>query len=135
MGPVLEIGDRFIRQVYVLTICLTVGIAAGLLVFRRPALPSFLIGSAISLSLFWSIEFVVRRLVQPGKTKSTKYLLGSIALSKYIVLGGLLYLLFKMEWMNIYAFTAGIALTQGAIIIKAMGLLVSVWTSKDSDQP
>ena len=42
MGPTLEFGDRFIRQVYVLTICLTVVIAAVLLVFKRVALPSFL---------------------------------------------------------------------------------------------
>ena len=54
MGPVLEIGDRFIRHVYILTICLTVVISAALLAFKRDALPSFLIGSAISLSLFWS---------------------------------------------------------------------------------
>ncbi len=134
MGPVLEIGDRFIRHVYVLTICLTVVISAVLLGFKRPALPSFLIGSAISLSLFWSIEFVVRRLVRPGKTKSTKYLLGFIAIGKYTVLGGLLYLLFKMEWMNIYAFAGGIALVQGAIIIKAIGLMVTILSNKDPNQ-
>ena len=135
MGPALEIGDRFIRQVYVLTICLTIVVGAVLLGFQRPALPSFLIGSAISLSLFWSIEFVVRRFIQPGKTKRTKYLLGFIALGKYTVLGGLLYLLFKMEWMNIYAFAGGIALVQGAIIIKAIGLMVSVLSNKGSNQP
>ena len=65
MGPTLEFGDRFIRQVYVLTICLTVVIAVVLLVFKRVALPSFLIGSVIGLSLFWSVEFVIRRLVRP----------------------------------------------------------------------
>lgn len=135
MGPILEVGDRFIRQVYVLTICLTVFIAAVLLGFKRPAVPSFLIGSAISLSLFWSIEFVVRRLVRPGKTKRTKYLLGFIAIGKYTVLGILLYLLFKMEWLDIYALAGGIALVQGAIIIKAMGLMVSILSKKDSDQP
>ena len=131
MGPVLEFGDRFIRQVYVLTICLTVVVAAVLLGFKRPALPSFLVGSAISLSLFWSIEFMVRRLIRPGKTQKTKYLLGFIALGKYTVLGGLLYFLFKMEWMNIYAFAGGIALVQGAIIIKAIGLMVSILSNKD----
>ena len=134
MGPALEIGDRFIRQVYVLTICLTVVISAVLLGFKRPALPSFLIGSAISLSLFWSIEFVVRRLVRPGKTKRTKYLLSFIAIGKYTVLGGLLYLLFKMEWMNIYAFAGGIALVQGAIIIKAIGLMVTILSNKDPNK-
>ena len=134
MGPVLEFGDRSIRHIYILTICLTVVIAAALLGFKRSALPSFLIGSAISLSLFWSLEFVVRRLVQPGKTKRTKYLLGFIALGKYTVLGGLLYLLFKMEWLNIYALAGGIALVQGAIILKAISLLVSILSNKDSNQ-
>ena len=134
MGPVLEFGDRFIRQVYVLTICLTVVVAAVLLGFKRPALPSFLVGSAISLSLFWSIEFMVRRLIRPGKTQKTKYLLGFIALGKYTVLGGLLYFLFKMEWMNIYAFAGGIVLVQGAIIIKAIGLMVTIYSNKDPNQ-
>ena len=131
MGHVLEFGDRFIRQVYVLTICLTIVVTAVLLGFKRPALPSFLVGSAISLSLFWSIEFMVRRLIRPGKTQKTKYLLGFIALGKYTVLAGLLYFLFKMEWMNIYAFAGGIALVQGAIIIKAIGLMVSILSNKD----
>ena len=134
MGPVLEIGDRFIRQVYILTICLTIVVGAALLGFKRPALPSFLIGSAISLSLFWSIEFAVRRLIQPGKTKRTKYLLGFVAIGKYTVLGVLLYFLFKTEWMNIYAFAGGIVLVQGAIIIKAIILLMSVLSNKDSNQ-
>ncbi len=134
MGPVLEFGDRSIRHIYILTICLTVAIAAVLSVFKRLALPSFLIGSAISLSLFWSIEFVVRRLIGPGKTKRTKYLLGFITLGKYTVLGGLLYLLFKMEWMNVYAFAGGVALVQGAIIIKAISLMVLILSNKDSNQ-
>ena len=132
MGPVLEVGDRFIRQVYILTICLTIVVAAVLLGFKRPALPSFLIGSVISLSLFWSIEFAVRRLIQPGRTKRTKYLLGFIAFGKYTVLGGILYFLFKTEWMNIYALAGGIALVQGAIIIKAIGLMMSILSNKGS---
>ena len=135
MGPTLEFGDRFIRQVYILTICLTVVIGGILLGFKRLALPSFLIGSAIGLSLFWSIEFVIRRLIRPGKTQKTKYLLGFIALGKYTVLGVLLFFLFKMEWMNIYAFAGGIVLVQGAIIIKAIGLMINILRKKDPDQP
>jgi hypothetical protein len=135
MGPTLEFGDRFIRQVYVLTICLTVVIAAVLLVFKRVALPSFLIGSVIGLSLFWSVEFVIRRLVRPGKTQKTKYLLGFIALSKYTVLGVLLYFLFRTKWMDIYAFGGGIVLVQIAIIIKAIGLMITILRKKDPDQP
>ena len=73
MGPTLEFGDRFIKQVYFLTISLTVVIGVVLFFFKRATLPSFLIGSAIGLSLFWSIEFVIRRLLRPGKTQKTKY--------------------------------------------------------------
>lgn len=132
---VIEFGDRFIRQVYILTICLTVVIGAVLLGFKRPALPSFLIGSAIGLSLFWSLEFVIRRLIRPGKTQKTKYLLGFIALGKYTVLGVLLFFLFKMEWLDIWAFGGGIVLVQGAIILKAIGLMITILRKKDPDQP
>ncbi len=135
MGPTLEFGDRFIRHVYVVTIFLTVAIAVVLLVIKRATLPSFLIGSAIGLSMFWSIEFVIRRLLRPGKTQKTKYLLGFIALGKYTILGVLLYFLFQMKWLNIYAFGGGIVLVQVAIIIKAVGLMITILRNKDPEQP
>lgn len=135
MGPKLEFGDRFIRQVYILTICLTVAIGGILLGFNLAALPSFLIGSVIGISLFWSIEFVIRRLLRPGKTQKTKYLLGFIALGKYTVLGILLYFLFDTTWINVYAFAGGIILVQGAIILKAIGLMITILRKKDPDQP
>lgn len=135
MGPTLEFGDRFIRHVYVVTIFLTVAIAVVLLVIKRATLPSFLIGSAIGLSMFWSIEFVIRRLLRPGKTQKTKYLLGFIALGKYTILGVLLYFLFQMKWLNIYAFGGGIVLVQVAIIIKAVGLMITILRKKDPEQP
>jgi len=135
MGPTLEFGDRFIRQVYILTIILIIVISAVLLGFNLAALPSFLIGSVIGLSMFWSIEYVIRRLVRPGKTQKTKYLLGFIALGKYTVLGVLLYFLFQMKWLNVYAFGGGIVLVQGAIIIKAVGLMITILRKKDPEQP
>ena len=135
MGPTLEFGDRFIKQVYILTICLTLAISVVLLIFIRNATPSFLIGSVIGLSMFWSIEFMIRRLIRPGKTQKTKYLIISIALGKYILLGVLLFFLFRMEWLNFYAFGGGIVLVQGAIIIKAVGLMVTILRNRDPDQP
>ena len=75
MGPALEFGDRFIRHTYVLTIYLTIVITVVLLGFKRSALPSFLIGSAIGLTLFWSIEFMVRRLIRPGENAKNKVLI------------------------------------------------------------
>lgn len=135
MGPTLEFGDRFIRQVYIVTVSLTVVIGVVLFILKRATLPSFLIGSAIGLSLFWSIEFVIRRLVRPGKTQKTKYLLGFVALGKYTVLGVLLFFLFRMNWMVVEAFAGGIVLVQGAIILKAVGLMITILRKKDPDQP
>ncbi len=135
MGPTLEFGDRFIKQVYILTICLTVAISVVLLIFRRTATPSFLIGSVIGLSLFWSLEFMIRKLIRPGKTQKTKHLIIFIALGKYALLGVLLFFLFRMEWLNFYAFGGGIVLVQGAIIIKAAGLMVTILRNRDPDQP
>ena len=134
MGPTLEFGDRFIRQVYVLTIILTAIIGVVLLGFKLDALPSFLIGSVIGISLFWSIEFVIRRLLRPGKSTKTKYLLGFIALGKYTVLGVSLYFLFNTKWINIYAFAGGIILVQVTIILKAIGLMITILRKKDPDQ-
>ena len=82
MSSAFEVDDRFIRHIYILSIIFTVLIAGLLFWFERRAVPSFLIGSAISLSMLWSVEFVVRRLVRPGKSVRTKYLLGAIALGK-----------------------------------------------------
>ena len=52
MGPTLEFGDRFIRQVYMLTIILTAIIGVVLLGFKLAALPSFLIGSVLLESVY-----------------------------------------------------------------------------------
>ena len=103
MKTAFEVDARFIRQVYVLTIILTVLVSAVLLVFNRAVVPSFLIGSAISMSVLWSIAFTVRRLIRPGKSLKTKYVLSFIAFGKYIVLGVCLFLLFKAKWLNYYA--------------------------------
>lgn len=134
MSSKLEFGDRFIRQVYILTICLTISISLILVVFNLKLFPSFLIGSIIGLSILWSIEFFVRKFVTPGKTSRTKYLLGFIALAKYTILGILFYFLFKMEWLNTFAFAGGIVLVQGSIIILAVGLMVNAFREKDPDK-
>ena len=77
---------------------------------------------------------MIRRLIRPGKTQKTKYLLGFIALGKYTVLGVILYFLFNTKWLNIYAFAGGIILVQGAIILKAIGLMITILRNKDPDQ-
>lgn len=134
MSAAFEVDDRFIRQSYILSITFTVLIAGLLFWLKRSAVPSFLIGSAISLSMLWSVEFVVRRLIRPGQSAKAKYLLGAIALGKYAVLGGCLYLLFKMEWRNDYALAGGIVLTQVAIVFKAVGLIVSHFSNAKNEK-
>jgi hypothetical protein len=96
MGAVLELENRFIRNIYLFTFGLTITvIIEALLKGKSSTLPIFLIGSAIGFSLFWSIEFAARQVVLTEKTKQTKYLLNMIFLGRYTVLGGLLYFLFN----------------------------------------
>ncbi len=134
MSTRFEVDDRFIRQVYVLNIILTVLISGVLLWFKRMTVPSFLIGSAMSLSMLWTLEFTVRRLIRPGKSAQTKHVLAAIAFGKYLVLGVCLYLLFKMNWLNIYALAGGIALTQLVFIFKAIGLIISVLSNAKNEK-
>ncbi|MCG9129612.1 ATP synthase subunit I [Candidatus Poribacteria bacterium] len=134
MGSKLEFGDRFIQRVYILTICLTVSISIVLLFLDYELLLSFLIGSIIGLSILWSIEFFIKSLVKPGKTQKTKYLLGFIALGKYTIIGLLFYFLFRLEWINTFAFAGGIILVQGSIIILAIGLMVNAFKGIDPDE-
>ncbi|MDE0635717.1 MAG: AtpZ/AtpI family protein [Candidatus Poribacteria bacterium] len=95
MGAVLELEDRSIRTIYLLTLCLTITVVVEALIKRESStLPIFLIGSAIGFSLFWSIEFAARKVVLSEKTRQSKYLQGIIFFSRYTVLGGLFYFLF-----------------------------------------
>jgi hypothetical protein len=95
MGAALEFEDRFIRNIYLFTLGLTVSVVVeALLKGKSSTLPIFLIGSAIGFSLFWSIEFAARQVVLTEKTKQTKSLLSMIFFGRYTVLGVLLYFLF-----------------------------------------
>ena len=95
MGAALEFEDRFIRNIYLFTLGLTVSVVVEALIKGAfSALPIFLIGSAIGFSLFWSIEFAARQVVLTEKTKQTKSLLSMIFFGRYTVLGVLLYFLF-----------------------------------------
>ena len=94
MGAVLELEDRFIRNIYLLTFCLIVSVVVeALLKGESSAFPGFLIASAIGFSLFWSIELIVRKVVLSDKMELTKRLLGIIVFPRYTVLGMLIYFL------------------------------------------
>jgi hypothetical protein len=95
MGAILELEDRSIRTIYLLTLCLTITVIVETLIKGESStLPIFLIGSTIGFSLFWSIEFAARKVVFSEKTKQTKHLQGIIFFCRYTVLGGLFYFLF-----------------------------------------
>ena len=40
-----------------------------------------------------------------------------------------------MDWMVVEAFAGGIILVQAAIILKAVGLMITILRKKDPDQP
>jgi hypothetical protein len=123
----LQVDDRFLRQVYQLTVILGgVGTPFIGVVYGLPAGVSFLIGSIFSLGAVLSLEFVVRRLVKPGGTPKTKRWFMVIMLGKYTVFFGGLYFLMKADWLNVYALAAGVGLVQAAIILKAIKLMTLV---------
>ena len=94
MGAVLELEDRSIRTIYLLTLCLTITVVVEALIKGESStLPFFLIGSTIGFSLFWSIELIARKVALSDKTELTKRLLGIIVFPRYTVLGILIYFL------------------------------------------
>jgi hypothetical protein len=128
-----EVDDGFLRQVYRLGLILAVIITVGLCVYRLPMGLSFAIGSFVSLSMLWTLEFVVRRMVTPDKSLNTKRWLGFVALGKYTVIFGGFYFLIKADWLNVYALAVGIGLVQGVIILKAVGMMVAILTHRTPD--
>ena len=130
MGAALEFEDRFIRNIYLFTLGLTVSVVVEALIKGAfSALPIFLIGSAIGFSLFWSIEFAARQVVLTEKTKQTKYLLNMIFLGRYTVLGGLLYFLFNF----LFASTDIILALLACVTICVTFFVVNWLNSKLSD--
>ena len=131
-GEQFQVDDGFLRQVYRLTLILAVAVTVGLCVYRLPIGLSFAIGSFVSLSMLWSLEFVVRCLIKPGKSTKAKRWIGLIALGKYSILFGGFYFLIKTDWLNVYALAGGIGLVQVVIILKAIGMMVSILRHGDS---
>ena len=95
MRDVLKFENRYIREIYLFALSLTiVVILESLMTGESSTLPIFLIGSSIGYSLFWLNEIVVWRFILLGQMKQTMYLQGIIFLSRCIILVGLLYYLF-----------------------------------------
>jgi hypothetical protein len=127
-----EVDDQFLRQVYRLALILAIVITGAFCVYSLPSGLSFAIGSCVSLSMLWSLEFVIRCIVKPGKSEKTKRWLGFIALGKYTILFAGFYFLIKADWLNVYALAGGIGLVQIVIILKAIGMMASILLYRNS---
>ena len=122
-----EVDDRFLLQVYRLTSILAlIGMPILWAVYGLPAGLSFAIGSLLSLSAIFSLEFIIRRMVKPGSSTRTKRWLGFIALGKYTIIFVGFYLLTKANWLNVYTLAAGVGLVQVVIILKAVVLMIGI---------
>ena len=122
-----EVDGRVLKRVYFLAVVLTVVLSALFgIVYGFPTALSFVVGSFFSLGAILTLEFVVRRMVEPGSSTKTKRWLSLIALGKYAVIFVGFYVLMKVDWLNIYSFAVGVGLVQLVVILKALKLMMLI---------
>jgi len=93
--------------------------------FGFPTGASFGVGSIVSFSMLAAMEFVVCRTIDPSNSiRKGKWLFAALTSIKYVILLVLLFFLFRSEWLNVYALTAGITLNQSAIMVNAVFITV-----------
>jgi len=120
-SQIAGIDDKFLSRVYRAGIIAGVFISGALCFYKIQAAVSFAMGSAISLSFLWTLEYVVRRTLVPDSEKSIKKSLVLLALVKYIVIGVCFYLLLvRTKWLNAPALAAGLGLVYAVITVKAL---------------
>lgn len=113
------IDDKFLSRVYRGGIISGIFISGALCFYKIQAAVSFAMGGAISLSFLWTLEYVVRSTLVPGKQNIKKSLV-LLALVKYIVIGVCFYfLLVRTKWLNAPALAAGLGLVYAVITVKA----------------
>lgn len=121
-----QVDSNFLRQVYSLTW------GGGLFVtpllvffFGLPIGVSFGLGSLVSISMLAAMEFVVCKTIDPSNSiRKGKWLFAALTSGKYVILLVLLFFLVRSEWLNIYALTAGITLSQLTIMVNAVFITV-----------
>ena len=138
MGAVLKFENRSIQNIYLFIFGLTVAVIfEAVLTGSSSTLPIFLCEITIGFFLFWSIEFAVRKVPLPERTKSKKDFLIIFTLGRYLGLGCLLYFLFKFLFNSSDFFLGGLAV----IITICIGHFISMWlsskcsTQKRTSQP
>ncbi len=131
MGIVLDFGDRSIQNTYRFIYGLTiVVIVEAVLSSRSSTLPIFLCEITIGFFLFWSIEFAVRKVSFPDRTKSKKHFLTIFSLVRHIVLGCLFYFLIKFLF-NSMDFFLGLTF----IVVICIGHFISEWLGSKFSAP
>ena len=125
MCAVLDFEDRSIQNIYLFIFGLTIAvIVEAVLRGRSSTLPIFLCEIAIGYFFYWSIEFADWKVSFSEKTKSKKYFLTIFTFGRYIVLGCLIYFIFKF-----LIDSTDLLIGLVAIVTITIGHFVSKWLS------
>ena len=82
-------------------------------------------GSLVSISMLAAMEFVVYKTIDPSNSiRKGKWLFAALTSGKYVILLVLLFFLVRSEWLNIYALTVGITLSQLNIMANAVFITI-----------
>ncbi len=79
------------------------------------------LGTLLMTAVLMSFDYVVRRSFKPGAAGANRALV-KLALAKYPIIAGMLYLLVHWGRFNALAFAGGIVLVHFAIVCKAIGI-------------
>jgi hypothetical protein len=97
-------------------------VLSGLVAYRvRPAfIWGFAIGYFVALFSLVALDLVINRVFAPGGSLSkAKY--GAIAFAKYVVIGAIIYLVVRADYISVVGFAVGFGLIQAVIALKAIG--------------
>ena len=121
-----QVDSNFLRQVYSMTWGTGLFVTPLLVFFfGLPTGVSFGVGSLVSISMLAAMEFVVYKTIDPSNSiRKGKWLFAALTSGKYVILLVLLFFLVRSEWLNIYALTVGITLSQLNIMANAVFITI-----------
>jgi hypothetical protein len=117
-----DIDRRFLSRVYRLGILSGILISCGLCFYSFKAGLSFAVGGAVSLSLLWSLDYLVRQTITTQLQKPNLIIL-LISFGKYLAIGVAFYFFLKYNWLNVPALAAGLGLVYGIICLNGFSLV------------
>ena len=123
-----EIDEAFIKRVYRTSVYVWLFVTLVLLSFRSlGGVAGWTLGSAVSMGTLWSLEWIVRRAFVPGNLNAKS----ALAKFSFLKIAAILPILGMAVWAGTYsvayvfAFCAGVVLTQAVIFLKVLGMLIS----------